>query len=139
MTIHKADGRHVFQTKILLKALTCSRNCRNHFTSQRSQYKLKGLGKRLSFQRLFSVSLSFHFNQGYGPLRHHGALLMLAIDDRHGATTSARLRRVFRSTSSHHRRSSIASIKQKFEAHRNAAESICDFAFIGTRGAVPGL
>ena len=37
--------------------------------------------------------------------------VMLAIDDHHGATTSARLRRVFRSTSSHHRRSSIASIK----------------------------
>ena len=39
-------------------------------------------------------------------------LFMLAIDDRHGATTSARLRRVFRSTSSHHRRSSIAGIMQ---------------------------
>ena len=36
---------------------------------------------------------------------------LLAIDDRHGVTTSARLRRVFRSTSSHYRRSSIASIQ----------------------------
>ena len=49
---------------------------------------------------------------------------MLAIDDRHGATTSARLRRVFRSTSSHHRRSSIASIKQEASC-ASACAQVC--------------
>ena len=48
---------------------------------------------------------------------------MLAIDDRHGATTSARLRRVFRPTSSHHRRSSIRSLGQKGCSEKNRKQN----------------